>query len=159
MKLMDEKGWLFGKLNLFDLLILLILLAGVIGMAFRLLMPGVKEEERLTATYTVEMVKLDECYATAYQVGDTLYEDGVALGTVTAVAVTPAETAQILPDGSVGLVEHVMRYDILLTVTTDQFRLQDGYHVDSQELLAGTSHAISNGYAKAIGVVREISYQ
>lgn len=156
MKLMDEKGRLFGKLNIFDLVIILVVLAGIIGMATRLLLPGVEEDQLKTATYTAEFKELKECFETAYSVGDTLYEDGVMLGTVTAVEVKPAVTAEMLPDGSYQMVEHPLYLDITLTFTTDRFHADGGYRVDSQSLLAGTSHAISNGFAKATGVIREV---
>lgn len=159
MKLMDKNGRLFGKLNIFDLIIILVLLAGVIGMATRLVKPPVEEEQLSTATYTVKFSKLHRCYETAYQVGDTVYEEGVALGTITKVEVSPAKTVELLPDGTCQAVEHPLKLDIILTVTTDAFHTNGGFQVNSQDLLAGTSHDISNGFAKATGVVRWISYE
>jgi hypothetical protein len=156
MKLVDQKGRLFGKINLFDLLVILLVVAGLVGIVFRLLLPPVAESNLMTATYTVEMLEQDECFKTAYKAGDTLYEKGVVLGTVTAVQVSPAKTQEILPDGTVQPVEHVTTYDITLTVTTDQLHNSGGYHIGSQEFLAGTTHKISNGYATAPGVVRNL---
>lgn len=159
MKLIDKNGRLFGKLNIFDLIILLVLLAGIIGMATRLAKPAVTEEQLLTATYTVEFNKVHQCFETAYQVGDTVYEDGVELGTVTAVDVRPAQTPEVLPDGTYQMVEHALKLDVTITVTTDRFHTNGGFQVNSQDLLAGTSHTISNGFAKATGVIREINYE
>lgn len=159
MKFIDEKGRLFGKVNLFDLLILVLVLAGIVGMATRLLLPGAKPEELCTATYTVEFNEVEECFTDAFEKGDSLYQEGVCLGTVTDVKVSLAKTVEILPDGSHGLVEHVATYDVLLTVTTDRFRTSGGYHIDSQEMLAGTSHEISNGFARGTAVVREVIYE
>ena len=159
MKLIDEKGKLFGKINLFDLLILVLVVVAVIGMATRLIKPGAPTEDLHTATYTVEACRVQECFKDAFQVGDTLYENGVELGTVTEVTVVPAKTVEILPGGTYGTVEHVTTYDIMLTVTTDQLRVKSGFHIGSQEMLAGTSHFIGNGYAKCNGVIRTIDYQ
>lgn len=156
MKLVDEKGRLFGKVNLFDLLVILLVIAGIVGIGSRLLLPPVAESSLMSATYTVEMREQKECFKTAYNVGDTLYEEGVVMGTVTAVEVTPAKTLEAMPDGSVQQVEHVTTYDITLTVTTDQLHNSGGYHISSQEFLAGTTHQLSNGYATAPGVVRNL---
>ncbi len=156
MRLIDEKGRLFGKLNIFDLLILLLVIVGVIGMAARLLVSKEQGAQAKTATYQLEIVGVEECYTTAFQVGDPLYEAGVQIGTITAVKVRPAEVSRRMPDGSVKLVERALYYDIDLTFTTDQFNLDSGYHVDSQEMLAGTSHLLSNGFATATAVVRTI---
>lgn len=156
MKLIDEKGRLFGKLNIFDLLIILLLLVGVVGMASRLMMPAEKGNETKTATYQVEINNVDECYTTAFEVGDPIYEAGVRIGTVTAVNVRPAEMTRMMPDGSVKVVERAMYYAIDLTFTTDQFQLDEGFHVDTREMLAGTSHIISNGFATATAVIRTV---
>ena len=58
MKWIDEKGRLFGKLNLFDLLILLVLVVGLVGMAFRLVIRASNKAETQTAVYTVTFSNL-----------------------------------------------------------------------------------------------------
>ena len=118
MKLIDEKGKLFGKVNLFDLLILVLLVVGLVAMGSRLFMRTTPEEKYVTATYTVEFSQVGECYRNAFRVGDSLYEKGVPFGTVTAVEVSPAVTIELLPDGSYGPVEHVTTLDIKVTATT-----------------------------------------
>ncbi len=156
MKLIDEKGRLFGRVNLFDLLVLLLVVIGILGMATRLIHPAEVGAEMKTATYRLEISDVQECYKTAYQVGDSLYEDGVLLGTITEVTVRPAEVLKQLPDGTAMMVERVLYYDVDLTFTTDRFNVDEGYHVDSREFLAGTGHIISNGFASATAVVRDI---
>jgi hypothetical protein len=159
MKFIDEKGKLFGKVNLFDLLILVLLVVGIFAMGSRFILRSSTEMNYTNATYTVEFTEAKECFVDAYKVGDALYENGVHLGTVTAVEVSPAVTVELLPNGSYGAVPHVTTYNIKVTATTDRFRLEGGYHVNSRELLAGTSHEISNGLAKCTGVIRELHYE
>ena len=156
MKWIDEKGRLFGKLNLFDLLILLVLVVGVVGMAFRLVIRASNKAETQTAVYTVTFSNLEECHATAFAEGDPIYEENVLLGTVTGVEVSPAKTAKLQLDGTVALEEHLLYYDVELTFTTDRLLAEGGYAIDGQEMLAGTSHIFSNGFAAATGVIREV---
>ncbi|MBQ8599805.1 MAG: DUF4330 domain-containing protein [Clostridia bacterium] len=157
MKRINENGRLFGKLHLFDLLILILLLVGIVGMALRFVGSDDGVITPRSATYTVEFVEKDEYFTTAYAIGDTLYEKSENMGTVTNVEVRPHQSVEVLPDGTSGLVEHVTTYDIILTVETDNLREHDGYFIGSQEFLNGTGHTLSNGFAAAGGTVRAIT--
>lgn len=159
MKLMDEKGRFFGKLHIFDLLVLLVVLVGLIGMAMRLVKPLGGDMELHRATYVMEISDIQEFGTTAFSVGDTLYEQNIALGEITAVEVRPARTAKIMPDGSVREVEHLMYYNILLTVSTDRIREMNGYYIDTQELLNGTTHTVGNGFILCDAIVRGITIE
>ena len=156
MKLIDEKGRLFGKINLFDLLVVLLVLVGVIGMGTRLIKTNRETAEMTTANFQLEIVGAQECFKTAYNVGDSLYEADTLLGTITAVEVAPSESLKMMPDGTAKMVESVLYYDVTLTLTTDRFSTDSGYSVDSAEWLAGTSHIVSNGYAVSTVVVRSV---
>lgn len=156
MKLMDEKGRLFGKINLFDLLVLLLVIVGIVGMSTRLIKTDRETAEMTTAIYHVEIVGAQEYFKEVYKVGDSLYEGDTFLGTVTAVEVTPNKVLKLMPDGSAKMVERNTYFDINLTFTTDRFNTESGYHVDSAEWLAGTSHVVSNGFAVSTAVVRSI---
>lgn len=159
MRLMDDKGRLFGKLNIFDLLVILLVLVGVVGMSLRLISSREEMGEAKTAVYQVEIMEAEEYLKDAYQVGDTLYEGETLLGTVTDIQVENSKSLEYLSDGTSKLVEQLHCYDIKLTFTTEQLVNKEGYHVDSAEWLAGTSHFISNGFAGATAVVRSIEIQ
>ncbi len=82
--MIDEKGKLFGKINIVDLIILIIVLAAVAYLGFTLLGP----EGTVTGTDTVTLsFYLEECPAyvvDSLNVGDTVWDssDNVVLGTV-----------------------------------------------------------------------------
>lgn len=156
MKLIDEKGRLFGKLNLFDLVVILLVIVGIIGMATRLISTDRETAEMKTATYQIEITSAQECFKTAYKVGDTLYEGDTLLGTVTAVEVTPNKAVQLTADGTPKEIESKLACDIKLTFTTEQFHNDGGYSIGTAEWLAGTSHVISNGFAVSTTTVRDI---
>lgn len=156
MKLMDKNGRLFGKVHLFDLLVVILLLVGIIGMGLRFFLSDEGVITPRSATYTVEFIEKDEWITTAYQVGDTLWEKGENMGTVTHVEVRPHQSVEVLPDGSSGLVDHVITYNVILTVETDNLREHDGTFIGSQEFLNGTGHTLSNGFISCGGTVRNI---
>ena len=159
MRLMDDKGRLFGKINLFDLLVLLLVIVGVVGMSLRLINTRQELGETKTAVYQIEIKEGQECLKDAFQVGDVLYEKDTFLGTITEVRGENSETLQRRADGSAKMVKQLHLYDIEITFTTDRFVEDKGYHVDSAEWLAGTSHSISNGFAATAAVVRSVEIQ
>ncbi len=156
MKLMDKQGKLFGKIHFFDLLILLVLVVGLLGMGLRFANPKAPAAQLKTATYTFEAKSVQECVARSFQVGDTLYEKEVPMGTVTAVKVTPYAGLEINAAGQPVMAEHKLLYTLTLTVTTDGLLEKDGYYIGTQEILNGTSHEFKNGIALAVGKVLEI---
>ncbi len=157
MKLMDKQGRFFGKVHFFDLLIILLLIFGIGGMALRSANPKAPANQTVSATYTFEIQEVYQYMTEAVAIGDTLYEKGVPMGTVTGMAVTPHSTLRKLEDGTLKEAEHVMLYDIMLTVKTDQLIAQDGYYIGTQEILNGTGHTFQNGFATMTGTVRELT--
>ena len=156
MKLMDKQGRLFGKVHFFDLLIVLLLVVGIAGMALRFANPKAPAANLQTATYTFEAKSVQECVASSFHTGDTLYENGVAMGTVAAVEVKPYVSMEINSSGQMVMAEHPLYYTLTLTVTTDALLEKDGYYIGTQEILNGTTHDLGNGFALASGKVLEI---
>ncbi len=158
MKFLDNKGRLFGKLNLFDLLVILLILVGAVGMGTRLIQ---KEETALNYQKAVTQMELLECpeyVAAAFQVGDTLYEKEVEVGKVTAVEVVPYESLELLSDGTSKYVPHKIQYTVKLTVETDRLLItNEGIAVNTQEWLNGTRHNIANGKAKYNAIIRSVT--
>lgn len=159
MRLMDDKGRLFGKVNIFDLLVLLLVIVGLVGMSLRMIPSQEEVAVTKTAIYQVEIVGAREYLKDAYQIGDVLYEGENFVGTITDVQIENSKYWKRLADGTMKQVEQLYGYDIKLTFTTDEFIENKGYHVDTAEWLAGTSHFISNGFASATVVVRSIEIQ
>ncbi len=158
MKFLDDKGRLFGKLNVFDLLVILIVLIGAVGMGARLLQ---KEEAAMNYQKAVTQMEVENCpehVARSYQVGDVVYEKGVEVGRVTAVEVVPYQSLEILNDGSYRYVDHQLSFTVKLTMETDRLLItKDGIMVDTQEWLNGTRHNISNGKSTYSGIIRSVT--
>ena len=160
MKWMDEKGRLFGKINIFDLLVILLVLVGVIGIATRLIQ---REETALNYQKAVSQIEIEDSWefvANAFSVGDVLYEEGVKLGTVTAVEISPYRSLEQLNDGSSKYVEHKLGYTVKMTLETDQLLVtEEGTSVNTQEWLAGTKHHVSNGFANGTAIIRSLEIE
>lgn len=154
MKLMDDKGRLFGKLNLFDLIVILLIVVGILGICLRGDAPTKEQSETRSATYTLKVDYIQKHVADAFEIGDEIWENGTLLGVVSEKpTVTPYRSVELLPNGKEGMVEHQLYYTVLLTMETDQFRNEKGYHIDTNEMLNGTGHVISNGFVTCSSVV------
>lgn len=114
---MEKKQYHF---NWFDALVCLLLAVLVAGAFFKFAVSDKTASAGAadTITYTVQVPAGKESTIDGVRAGDTLYDSdsGNVIGTVTDVAVTPAETIIAYPDGTAewGTIED--RYDLYLTV-------------------------------------------
>lgn len=114
---MEKKQYHF---NWFDALVCLLLAVLVAGAFFKFAVSDKTASAGAadTITYTVQVPAGKESTIDGIRAGDTLYDSdsGNVIGTVTDVAVTPAETIIAYPDGTAewGTIED--RYDLYLTV-------------------------------------------
>ncbi|NLX64688.1 MAG: DUF4330 domain-containing protein [Clostridiaceae bacterium] len=78
MKVIDEKGRVFGKINIFDLLVLLALLIAVFGVGYKMISDKRKASGMVpTTTYivTVKTPAMHPSYAEALRKDDRIYYD------------------------------------------------------------------------------------
>jgi hypothetical protein len=100
MKFIDEKGRLFGKLNLIDLLVILMLIAAVCAVVWKVGGKKAAEAataEKLTVKYTVvcEDVPKSVCDFASSQIGKTITNSGKSYdATVTDVQVEPSTVTE-----------------------------------------------------------------
>ncbi len=158
MKLIDDKGRIFGKLNLFDLVVILLILVGIVGICLRGNAPTKEDSETKKATYTLKVDGVQAHVANAFHAGDEIYENGTLLGVLSEEPIVkPHRTMELLPNGKEGMVDHALLFTTTLTLETDQFRNEKGYHIDTNEMLNGTGHVIGNGYVSCNAVVIDVN--
>lgn len=108
MKVVDEKGKLFGKLNIIDLLVILLLIAAVALVGWKVLRrDGASNASRTILTYTVLVENVDpEVYEGIQQyvlgesgIGDQLMADGSMVDAyVTSVTAAPHDDGLTMTD-------------------------------------------------------------
>lgn len=103
MKVIDEKGRLFGKINIFDLIILLALLIGIGAVGYKVISNKMKPLAP-TTTYivTVESLAMPASYTEALKKDDKLYFDnfGYVNAKIVGVSEEPAMITVQTTDGS-----------------------------------------------------------
>lgn len=161
MKWLDQKGRLFGKIHFFDLLILVLLVAGLALMGLRLLKMEPKEEQfvpqkTVTGQYIVELRGAKDYQVDGFNIGDQLYENFQLMGTVVDKKVQPSKADYLKPDGTAAQAEHQLLFDVFLTIETDQLSVDGVYHIGTQEALNGTHHTFYNEMMQYTGLIRSV---
>jgi len=162
MKMIDNKGRVFGKINLFDLIVILLILVGIVAVIFRGNAPVKEDPEDKTenATYTFTVSGVQENVANAFKKGDEIYENGKLLGVLSkAPKVEPYQTIELMPDGTEKVVDHKLLFTATLTLETEDFSIRKGYRINGNEMLIGTGHVISNGFVSHNAVITDIELE
>lgn len=172
-KLIDEKGRLFGRINVIDMLALLavlILAAAFVLRAQRLAASNVQQqplfappEETVPVVYEVTMYNTSIGHAEDIRVGDTLYNkdtSGIDVGTIVDVQVNDCYIPSQLADGSYVMAPVRGRYNIVLTVESEARPSQGGrlYISWSSELAAGLTYNYCTKYCLITGAITSVNW-
>lgn len=147
MKIIDEKGRLFGKLNLIDLAVILVLVAVVAAIGMKLFGNKAVEavtSEKVTLTYEVVCQDVPENvadYCTAHTGGQLLSSGKLLDGYITGCRAETAETA----DGT--------RTDLYFTIEVKTTFSSATYAVGSQEVRVGKEHLVKTGDIEVEGII------
>ncbi len=161
MKFLDKKGKLFGKINIIDfcvIIIVIVLIAGAVY-KFKFMDKTSNNVAMQPITYTVKVEKVRDYALNNIEIGDTLFDktSGNAIGTITNVESEPATDYVIMNDGSIvkGNVEN--RINIILTVEAEAVENSSGCYVNrTYELLMGTQKKFMTKYFECDGYINSI---
>lgn len=154
-RFIDERGFLFGKIGVIDLLAVLLVLALGLMVAVRFGLRG-EGGERLSVTDTVPVryvlrIRNARTYlADAVNVGDEVFTDesGVAMGKIVDKSVTESRLATTMNDGTVEYLVQEECCDIYLTMEADATAGAGAYYVDGKvELLLNATILMDTAYA------------
>ena len=149
MKIVDEKGRLFGKLNLIDLLVILVLVFIVVAVVWKVAAP--KEEaavqgEALTVRYEVLCTEVDPetCQSAQKCVGSQLLSnEGLHDGHITDCEIEPCMEMVSTPDGVMS-VENPNLHNLRFTIEVHPSVVRNSYSVGKQELRIGNVHTVKS---------------
>ena len=145
MKIIDEKGRLFGKLNLIDLLVIILLIAAVAAVAWKLV--GKKAAEAvadtgrtITYTVTVEDVNREAAEFASTQIGKSLVNNSkVVDAAITDAAVTDrADSAHV---------------DLAVTIEGRGQFTGHVYKVGAQEVRGGYEYIVKTSEFELTGII------
>jgi len=149
-KIVSENGKLFGKINLLDFLVLLILLIAIIGGCYKIFFidNSVYTPDYQNGLITLRLTNLSERQVSAIKKGDLLRVPKVQeLGTIENIKVDHRIDNVNSIDGKIYSVENPLSYELTVTLETNQlFFSSDFFYVgDSYKLNNGMTLDVSNG--------------
>lgn len=157
---MIKDGKIKGKLNIIDLLAILLAVAVIAGIAVRFKSPvttAVKSDEEFVYTVKVEGVRdyTIEALKKAGKVTDKNSE--LDLGEITDVSVEPAKTQSERADGKIVMASQPDRYTAIVTVKTRGKESDNSYiTADSNELSVGRTTDIYTKYVHTTGKIMSV---
>ena len=160
MKIVDEKGKIFGKLNIVDLGIVLLLILAFASVGYKVVREKFIERESAVIDYTlcVEGVR-DQSVQAINMVYENIVdaENEDALGDIIDVRVEQAAKIVQKTDAEYTKAFYPDKYDLYITIETKGVVSKDGYFTDSgKKILYGDTIGINNGYSQMFGVVEDI---
>ena len=165
MKLMNEKGKLFGVINIVDLLLLLavILVAGGIG--WKVFGTTIAEVASPTTELTIT-ARIRGAMPRQYEeivshglpqqlISGTSYVDGAY---ITDVSYVPYVTQAVTSDGRIVNAEDPTKIDIIVTIKAEVPVGAVVTKIGTQEVREGRDHTIKTRYVEHIATVETISF-
>ncbi len=161
MKLIDEKGKLFGKINAIDFCVIVLVIALAAGAfyKFRVLDKTSTTAAMEPVSYTVEVKKIREYVFQNVKEGDLLFDktSGKSIGTIVKVEGVPAKEAVLCTDGTYRQGEVENRVDVTFTIEAEGIVNEDGCFVHkTYELVSGSERKFMTKYFECDGKVKDI---
>ena len=158
MKLINEKGKLFGLINAIDfcVILLIVLIAGGTYYKFGVLDKTSTSAAMQPISYTVEIKKVRGYIFDNVQECDVLYDktSGNSIGTITKIEGKPAEEVQMGLDGTMINTEVENRFDVTLSVEAEGVVSDNSYHVNrTYELVRGSTRKFMTKYFEGEGKI------
>ena len=137
--MIDEKGRLFGKINIIDLLVIIVIIAAVCFAVFRYVIPGQdsgKTEHRELVLYCHDTPRFTaEQIEKGARVWDSSYD--VILGTVRSVEISPLMETVADTSGNTHLVENDWLVSVTLVLDADGVMEEFGIRIGGSLYASG----------------------
>lgn len=158
MKLIDQKGRLFGIINVIDLLVLLVILLIAGGAFFKLRGGDVKADSGTTdVLYTVKALNKLPFVAENLKEGDTLmYGNLFVEGKIESVWFEDATYAVPSDDGTLVAAKDPINKDIYITIRAKLNMNASVPKLANQEIRVGSAHSIKTSDTEVAGYIQEI---
>lgn len=158
MKIIDEKGKLFGLINIIDLLVLLAIVAIIVVGASRMSGPQVTSRQTQSGEVVYEIANIRQVAVDSINEGDNLYhyDKGDLIGEIVDKRVEPYEE-MLEHEGIWHSVEMPDRYSVYITVRGQIEETQDYYDIGNMQTRVGGQYRLKNKNFTAFGTCFGVS--
>lgn len=163
MRLIDERGRLFGWINIIDLLIVAIIVGGGSYYGVKRLQRGVPQAVAATeqqVQVTVRFQAVTDATARAIQVGDRFYhtQTNDFLGEVVATESRPSDILSVAPDGRFYETTSKQRIDLYVTISGRGRVAENGVLLGRSEVRIGSELPIKSRLASGKPYIVDIDF-
>ncbi len=159
--MIDKNGKIFGKINIIDLLIILVIIAAVVFFATKALTPAGEVSSVETCTVRVQFFtgKAPIGTSEAIELGAPAFEDTteVDFGKVVSVESAPAHTYMVDSEGNQVKTEVAYYEELFVTVELEGTLTEKGLYVDDRLYGVGSSFTMHFGKSSAYVSVYDVS--
>lgn len=136
----DKNGRIFGKINIIDLLVIIVIIAAACITVFKFTATSGKGNTKVNTafSYTLKVTDVRDFTAKQFAEGDNLYDDetGKFIGKVTAVKTEQSKEYALKSDGTYNYTERPGRFDVYVTVSTNGTVKDTGYFAEGIRQIA-----------------------
>lgn len=160
MKLVDDNGKLFGKLNLVDVGIILLVIFAIVAISGKTIKEQTLDKEQATIRYTlcaegVRQQSVDAIKKNSEDIKDA--EKDEAIGRIVEVRTEKAKKINPLPNGTFVESEYQDKFDLYVTIEAEGTISENGYFLSSgKKIMYGDTIGINNNYSQMFGMVEYI---
>lgn len=159
-KIIDEKGKIFGKINIIDFAVVAVVLVLVLSAVIKF----DRAEKQMTSDkvieYTLKIKQIRQASVDALNAELTGIKEpdtNKELGDIVDMKVSPAQELVRLTDGSYKNVELKDVYDALLTIRVTGTETEDNFYTSTgKKLIVGENITVNNGHVTSYGVVKSV---
>ncbi len=159
MKIIDEKGRLFKKINIIDLVIVIAVIALLTATVVKFKTSDTYLSKGRTLEYTMLVENVRQPTVDAINQADYLvdYESKKEIGSITDVKVMGASELELMNDGKYKEVKFKDKYDVMLTVAVTGTETEDNFYTSSgKKIVVGDEIKINNGYVGTTAIVKSV---
>ena len=159
---MIKNGKLFGKINLFDLLVIVLILVLIFGVCYKFMVLD-KEvvQNTVEVTYDLKIETVRDVTVNAFREGDTVYHYKLEepIGTVAKITPTPAADIFDTLAGETLSAPVEDRFDLVVTVKGTAVRQDDGnLMMGKVKLVEGTELRVATQLAHCTALVENVQW-
>lgn len=160
MKFIDKKGRIFGKVNIVDIIVILLLIFAVVAVGIKFKKVQTTQGGDKTIEYTVRVerlrqISIDEIEREYKNIQDA--ETKKAIGNIVSVEKTSARELVRLENGEYTFTQYDDKYDLTITLQTKGSETDQGFYADSGKIITvGDTIGISNGYVQTFGEILSV---
>jgi len=126
---MIKNGKLFGKINIFDFIVIVLLILLIFGIFSKFVIFSENEKQKINITYDILVKSVKQETIDAFSVGQGVYErqNGYYIGEITSIKAEGATDLMETLDGKVIEAPIENRFNLILSVKAEGIQDQNGF--------------------------------